>query len=133
MRSPMTSRSLALVFEPVLAHEDGMGAPAPLPHQRCACLQYDTGIERTSAVSDQLRVLDEVGGVADHTRHQHLARRQFCVLPHPPFVLVPHIGGLEGIVLRLHLEDQVDDVLEPAPYVTLNRYCDRIDSKEDIG
>src|SRR5690242_454266 len=39
----------ALVFEPVLAHEDGMGAPAPLPHQRRACLQYDTGIERTSA------------------------------------------------------------------------------------
>ena len=27
-------------------------------------------------------------------------------------MLVPHIGGLEGIGLRLHLEDQVDDVLE---------------------
>ena len=41
--------ALALVFEPILAHKDGMGAPAPLPHQRLACLQYDTGIERTSA------------------------------------------------------------------------------------
>ena len=27
-------------------------------------------------------------------------------------MLVPHIGGLEGIGLRLHLEDQIDDVLE---------------------
>jgi len=41
--------ALALVFEPVLAHEDGMGVSAPLPHQARACLQYDTGIERTSA------------------------------------------------------------------------------------
>src|SRR5258708_32554842 len=39
----------AVVFEPVLAHEDGMGVSAPLPHQRRACLQYDFGIERTSA------------------------------------------------------------------------------------
>ena len=71
----------------------------------------DRGVAQ-DAVGDQLRVLDKVGGVADDTRHQHLARRQFCILPHPPFVLVPHIGGLEGIGLRLHLEDQVDDVLE---------------------
>jgi hypothetical protein len=51
-------------------------------------------------------VLDEVGGVADDTRHQHLARRQFRGLPDAPLMLVPHIGGLEGIGLRLHLEDQ---------------------------
>src|SRR6266404_8220505 len=30
----------------------------------------------------------------------------------PAIMLVAHIGGLEGIGLRLHLEDQIDDVLE---------------------
>ena len=44
--------------------------------------------------------------------HQHLARRQFRLLPYPPLVLVPHIGRLERISLRLHVEDQIDDVLE---------------------
>src|SRR5262249_14120399 len=41
--------ALALVFEPVLAYEDGMGVPAPLPHQARAGLQHHAGIERTSA------------------------------------------------------------------------------------
>src|SRR5712692_2495973 len=27
-------------------------------------------------------------------------------------MLVPHVGGFEGIGLRFHLEDQVDDVFE---------------------
>jgi len=40
---------LAVVFEPVLAHEDGMGVSAPLPHQGRAGLQHSAGIERTSA------------------------------------------------------------------------------------
>jgi len=42
------SIALAVVFEPVIAHEDGMGVPAPLPHQGRAGLQH-TSIERTSA------------------------------------------------------------------------------------
>src|SRR3984893_10143709 len=41
--------ALAVVFEPVLAHEDGMGVSAPLPHQGRAGLQHSAGIERTSA------------------------------------------------------------------------------------
>ena len=41
--------ALALVFEPVLAHEDGMGLTAPLPHQGRAGLQRSAGVERTSA------------------------------------------------------------------------------------
>src|SRR5207253_7214391 len=45
----------ALIFEPVLAHEDGMGAPAPLPHQRRAGLQYPSGIERKSAFLELFR------------------------------------------------------------------------------
>jgi hypothetical protein len=41
--------ALALLFEPVIAHEDGMSASAPLPHQGRAGLQHSVGIERTSA------------------------------------------------------------------------------------
>ena len=41
--------ALAVVFEPVLAHDDGMGVPAPLPNQGCTGLQHDTGTEGTSA------------------------------------------------------------------------------------
>ena len=41
--------SLAVVFEPVLAHENGVGVSAPLPHQGRAGLQHSAGIERTSA------------------------------------------------------------------------------------
>src|SRR6266481_4379267 len=43
------AKALALVFEPILAHKDGMGVPAPLPHQARAGLQHHAGIERTSA------------------------------------------------------------------------------------
>src|SRR6202047_2036064 len=39
----------AVVYEPVLAHEDGMGVPAPLPHQGRAGLRRSAGVERTSA------------------------------------------------------------------------------------
>jgi hypothetical protein len=41
--------ALAVVFEPVLAHEDGMGVSAPWPHQDRARLEHHAGIERTSA------------------------------------------------------------------------------------
>src|ERR1700720_389697 len=41
--------AVSLVFEPVLAHEDGMGLPSPLPHQGRAGLQRSAGVERTSA------------------------------------------------------------------------------------
>ena len=40
---------MAVVFEPVLAHEDGMGVSTPLPHQGRAGLQHSAGIKRTSA------------------------------------------------------------------------------------
>ena len=38
---------LAVVFEPALAYEDGMGVPAPLPNQGRTGLQHDTGTEGT--------------------------------------------------------------------------------------
>ena len=41
--------ALAVVFEPVLAHEDGMGVSAPLPHQCRTGLQHYARMGRTSA------------------------------------------------------------------------------------
>ena len=41
--------ALAVVFESVIARENGMGASAPLPHQCRTGLQHSAGIERTSA------------------------------------------------------------------------------------
>jgi hypothetical protein len=46
---------LAIVFEPVLAHGDGMGLSAPLPHQGRAALQRSAGMERTSAFLELCR------------------------------------------------------------------------------
>src|ERR1700752_4268992 len=40
---------LAVIFEPIVAHEDGMGVSAPLPHQGGTGFQHAAGIERTSA------------------------------------------------------------------------------------
>jgi hypothetical protein len=40
---------LALIIEPVLANENGVGASAPLPHQRRTGLQPDLGIGERSA------------------------------------------------------------------------------------
>src|SRR6202023_207534 len=47
--------ALAVVFEPVLAREDGMSVSAPLPHQGRAGLQHNVGIERTSAFLELCR------------------------------------------------------------------------------
>ena len=66
----------------------------------------------TIRVGDQPRMLDRRGVVRDDARDQDLARRQLHLLPHAPFVLVAHIGGLDRIGAGLHLQDQVDDVLE---------------------
>src|SRR4029077_20641561 len=38
----------AVIFEPVLAYEDGMGVSAPPPHQARAGLQHSARVERTS-------------------------------------------------------------------------------------
>src|SRR6202047_3707935 len=47
--------ALALVFEPVLAHEDRMVVSAPLPNQGRAGLQHYAGVERTSAFLELVR------------------------------------------------------------------------------
>jgi hypothetical protein len=47
--------ALAVVFEPVLAREDGMSVSAPLPHQGRAGLRHNVGIEGTSAFLELCR------------------------------------------------------------------------------
>ena len=59
--------------------------------------------EVANPLRDQLGMLDEVGGVADHARHDDLAGGQLDVLPQPPFVLVTNIAGFETAGLRAHL------------------------------
>ena len=44
--------------------------------------------------------------------NQRLAGRQLHALPHRPFVLVARIGLLDAVVADLHLQHQVDDVLQ---------------------
>ena len=61
---------------------------------------------RRSRHSDELRVLDKVGSVAADARHRHLAWRQLCLLPR-----ATHARAVRWHP-RLHLEDQIDDVLE---------------------
>src|SRR5262249_61683500 len=64
------------------------------------------------ALGDELGMFHHVGGVADDTRDEHLARGQLHILPHLPFVLVTRIGALDHVGADVHLEDEVDDVLE---------------------
>src|ERR1700722_6709511 len=47
--------ALAVVFEPVVAREDGMSVSAPLAHQGRAGLQHNVGIEGTSAFLELCR------------------------------------------------------------------------------
>src|ERR1700751_865617 len=60
----------------------------------------------------QLRMFDNVGGMANNPWDKYLALRKFYLLPHAPFVLVAHIGGLNQISTGAYLEQQADDILE---------------------
>jgi hypothetical protein len=64
------------------------------------------------AFGDQLRMLDDVGGVADDPGNEHFAVRQLGVLPHLPLVLVARIRRLDHVGAGAHLEDEIDNVLE---------------------
>jgi len=57
-------------------------------------------------------MLDEVAGVAHDAGDQELALGQLHVLPHAPFVVVARVGGLDGVALRAHGEDQVDEIAQ---------------------
>src|SRR5712692_5837025 len=55
---------------------------------------HDPG-EADDALGDQLGVLHQVGGVADHARDQDHPGRRLELLEHMVLVLVPRISGLE--------------------------------------
>ncbi len=61
-------------------------------------------------VGDEFRVLDHVGGVADHARDDDLARRELDVLPHLPLVLVPRVARLEHVGAGVDGQHHVHDV-----------------------
>jgi hypothetical protein len=54
------------------------------------------------ALGDQLGMLDDIGGVADHAGDQNFAGRKFHGFPNAPFVGVARIGSFEGIVPGAH-------------------------------
>src|SRR5215471_6267792 len=47
--------------------------------------------------SDEFRVLDDVAGVADHARNEHLTLWEFDLLPDVPFVRVARVCRLKGV------------------------------------
>jgi hypothetical protein len=50
---------------------------------------------RHEAPRDELGMLDEVRGVADHARHQDRVGRQLHLFPDIDLVLVPHVRRFE--------------------------------------
>src|ERR1700728_2220302 len=62
------------------------------------------------AVGDHLRMLYDVGGVADHAGNEQLTLRQFHFLPHAPFVLVADIAGFHRVSAGVHAQHEIDDV-----------------------
>ena len=68
--------------------------------------------EVEDAVGDDLRVLDDVGGVADDARDQDFSVGQLDVSPDFPLVLVPDVAGLDRVSANANLKQDVDDVPE---------------------
>ena len=64
------------------------------------------------AFGNQFRMLDDVGGVADHAGNEHFALGQLGLFPHPPFVLVARIGAFDHQRADIEPQNNVDDVLE---------------------
>ena len=78
------------------------GGDDPLPADRAR--------EARDALRHQLRMLDDVGGVAHDARQDDLVLGQHDVVPHLPLVLVADIGGLERVGAALDGQHHVDDV-----------------------
>ena len=78
--------------------------------------------EAHDALGDQFRMLDDVAGVRDHARTNHLAVGELYALEQMILVLVARIGGFETVRAGVDLEDIVDDVgerrlVEPRAFV----------------
>src|SRR5262249_21225088 len=75
-------------------------------------LAADEARDAREALCDQLRMLDDVGGVADDAGYQLFPRRQLHALPYAPFVLGARVRALDEIGAGIDLQDQVDDILQ---------------------
>src|SRR6185503_8255469 len=75
-------------------------------------LAADNTRQARNALGHQLRMLDDIGGMTDDTGNQHLARTELCIFPYLPFVFMTRVGALDDVGAHLHLQDQVDDLLE---------------------
>src|SRR5262245_29510993 len=64
----------------------------------------DLGIADQS-ICDGLRVLDDVGCVADHARDQHSSDAQLHFFPNAPLMLVARVGGFNGNCIRVHFQN----------------------------
>src|ERR1700759_3453856 len=64
-------------------------------------LPADQVSKTKDAFGDKLRVLDDIGGVADHAGQDHLVLRQLDILPDLPFMLVANVASLERIGARI--------------------------------
>src|SRR5215831_14563006 len=60
----------------------------------------------------QLRVLDEIRGVAHDTGNEHLPLGQLDVFPHPPLMFVTGVGCLNRIAYGLDLQNEVYNIPE---------------------
>src|SRR5207249_5647703 len=75
-------------------------------------LPSDSPREADNALSDQLRVLYQIGRVGDDAGDNRLAFRQPHLLPDVVLVLVTRVRRLERVGASVDLEHDIDDVLE---------------------
>src|SRR5579862_3083719 len=64
------------------------------------------------ALGHQFRMLDNVGGMADHAGDENAVRRQLGGFPYPPFMLVTGVSALNDISADFHAQNEVDDIFE---------------------
>src|SRR5215510_11567253 len=60
----------------------------------------------------QLRMLDEIRGVAYDAGNEYLPLGQLDIFPHAPLMFVARIGRLNRIAHRLDLQDEVHNIPE---------------------
>src|SRR4051812_3644002 len=90
-------------------HDGGMNSPVEGPLGKAAIRARQDAVasdelrQAHDALRHELRMLDHVGGVADHPRREHLALGQLDGLPHAPFVLMARVRTLDEIGPRLDL------------------------------
>src|SRR5579883_1582087 len=75
-------------------------------------LASDESGQSRDTLGHQLRMLHDIGGVADHARDKHLAGGQLHLAPHLPFVLVARIGTLDHERTDTRLENEINDVAQ---------------------